>query len=369
MEKPENQPIKANPDNAEETGARLNIFQKRDPFDDFMEHIDQEAERRAPTEIEIEAMDRNLIQLGQIFENTNNNWHIDGALNISILKGEYIGIHKDVDISLEAAELADTDQHIEEMGYGFFLSYPEDDSDRSKGHVMQRINFASGEQIEEGKHLMLAAIDEGGNILEGQSLNFVDVHVIERNAEGKPIGSTGVELPEEWFVGQERDFKGQEIKISHPAKVAYYKLHSERSYDKTDLEALAKTGTLSIEDVEEIAQIFEQEFSNRQNQFEAVIKDLLQKTKPGMSVEEVFNVLTQHPVIAEKIKYIESSIRAFAQAIADSEEMSPANIMEQALAIFKVQESFDSKRAEIDAIRKMIIDQVKLEKLRGNIEQ
>lgn len=369
MEKPENKPVDTTQNNVLETGARLNVFQKRDPFDDFMEHIDQEAERRAPTEAEKETMDQNLIQLGKIFEKTNNNWHIDGALNISILKGEYIGIHKDVDISLEAAELADTDQHVEEMGYGFFLSYPEDDSDRSKGHVMQRINFADGEQMAEGKHLMLAAIDEDGNILEGQSLNFVDVHIIERNAEGKPIGSTGVELPEEWFVGQEHDFKGQKINISHPAKVAYYKLHSERSYDKTDLEALAKTGTLSIEDVEEIAQIFEQEFANRQNQFETVIKDLLQKIKPGMAFEDVFKALSEHPVIAEKIKYIEPSIRAFAQAIADSEEMSVEQIIGQALAIFKVQESFDSKRAEIDAIRTILADQAKLKEIRGGLEK
>lgn len=375
MEKPENQPIKANPDNTAETGARLNIFQERNPFDDRTGNINPNEKRRPATEKEIKKMDNDLIQLGQLFEESDNSWHIDGALNISILKGEYIGIHKDVDISLEATELAETDSHLEQRGYGFFLSYsedgtkPEDDPNHRKKHTMQRINFTDGDIMPEGTHLMLAAIDEDGNILEGQSLNFVDVHVIERNADGKPIGHHGVELPSEWFVSKDYNFKGQKIKMSHPAKVAYYKFHEQRSYDTDDIKALVETGSLSIEDIGEIAQIFEKEFSNRQKQFETVIKDLLQKTKPGMSVEEVFNVLTQHPVIAEKIKYIESSIRELAKAIADSEEMSPAKIMEQALAIFKVQESFDSKRAEIDAIRKMIIDQVELEKLRGNIEQ
>ncbi len=270
---------------------------------------------------------------------------------------------------MEASELAQTDQHIEQEGYGFFLSYPEDESDLSKGHVMERVNFAQGSQITESKHLMLAAIDEAGNIQEGEALNFVDVHIISRDNEGRPIGSTGVELPEEWFVGQSHEFKGQEIKISHPAKVAYYKLHSERSYDKTDLEALAQTGSLSIEDVEEIAQIFEQEFSNGRKQFETVIEELLQKIKPGMPAEEVFDTLAQHPVIAEKIKYIEDSIRQLSQAIAESEEISLEQIMTQALSIFKVQESFDDKRAEINGIRKILEDKAKLENIRGEIQE
>ncbi len=66
MEKPVDKSIKIDPVNVTETGARLNVFQKRDPFDDFMEHIDQDAERRSPTEAEIEKMDKNMIHLGKI---------------------------------------------------------------------------------------------------------------------------------------------------------------------------------------------------------------------------------------------------------------------------------------------------------------
>ncbi len=69
------------------------MFQERDPFDDFLEHIDQNAERREPTSEEKTRMDNNLIKLGQIFSDSNLNWQLDGALNISLMKGEYIGIH------------------------------------------------------------------------------------------------------------------------------------------------------------------------------------------------------------------------------------------------------------------------------------
>lgn len=114
-------------------------FQERDPFDDFMEHIDQNAERRAPTPEEKQRMDANLIKLGKVFEGSDIKWHIDGALTISLIKGEYIGIHKDVDISIEQGELEKVDGQLERSGYGLFLSYQKDPNEPRGKKIMERV--------------------------------------------------------------------------------------------------------------------------------------------------------------------------------------------------------------------------------------
>ncbi len=98
-------------------------YQELGSFDYFMANIDKNEERRTPTPEEKERMDASLVQLGKIFGSSNTRWHIDGALNISLMKGEYIGIHKDVDISIEKDEIEKVDGQLARNGYGLFLSY------------------------------------------------------------------------------------------------------------------------------------------------------------------------------------------------------------------------------------------------------
>ena len=120
-----------------------------------MEHIDQNAERREPTPEEKTQMDNNLIKLSQIFGDSKLSWQLDGALNISLMKGEYIGIHKDTDISIEKEELEQANQQLGKSGYGLFLSHEKDPNGKK---LMERVGPNLSE--EEAGHLVVAAVDD-----------------------------------------------------------------------------------------------------------------------------------------------------------------------------------------------------------------
>ena len=229
-----------------------NIYQQRDAFEDFAKHVN-DAERRKPMPEEKERMDAGLDKLGKIFEGTGLRWHLDGALNISLMTGEYIGVHKDVDISVEQDELEKLNERLEQTGFGIFLSYPADPKHPEGKYVFERISPADI-LLERPGQVMIGAIDASGKIREEEPLNFPDLHVTKRNEEGKPMGDKGVELPEKWFEGYPVQFRDTIINLSHPAKVAYFKLHGTRDYDFTDLKSLAETGKLTNEDIADIEQ-------------------------------------------------------------------------------------------------------------------
>ena len=73
------------------------------------------------------------------------------------------------------------------------------------------------------------------------------------------MGDKGVELPEKWFEGYPVQFRDTIINLSHPAKVAYFKLHGTRDYDLTDLKALTETSKLTSEDVADIGKVVQAE--------------------------------------------------------------------------------------------------------------
>src|SRR3989344_753776 len=340
-------------------------YQERDPFDDFMEHIDQNAERRSPTEKEKQRMDNNFLSLGKIFEGSDVKWHIDGALNISMARGEYIGIHKDVDISIEENELEKVDEQLGKSGYGLFLSYPKDQAEPKGKKIMERVGAKKFSEEESG-HLVIAAIDEQGKIREGQTLNFIDVHLVKRNEAENPVGWGGVELPSKWFEAQPMTFQGQEIHLSHPAKVAYFKLHGTRNYDQTDLRALTETGKLTLEDVNEIEQTFEQEALARRKEAGTLLSRGAEKISPEMSADQIFNIFAEEPRIAQAMEQIREPLKALSQKIETSDK-SKDEIMKLAFETFNLEASAEERRKKIEELKRWTADAIKLKELRDGL--
>jgi hypothetical protein len=237
--------------------AKENTYQERDAFDDFAAHIDSNFERRKPTPEEVKQMDVNLAKLGKLFAGSDIGWQLDGGLNISLLKGEYIGVHKDIDISIEEGDLVKFYDTLKQNGYGLFLSYPRNSREPKGKYVMERVRDLKPLENKRGE-LMIAAVDEQGKIRD-ESFNFPDVHLVKRNRAGRPTGWGGVELPEKWFEARAIELNGTKIHLSHPAKVAYFKLHDTRNYDLTDLRALADTGEITPSDVAEIERVINAE--------------------------------------------------------------------------------------------------------------
>ena len=89
-----------------------------EPYDEL--HLDKNFKRIPPTPEQTQEMDQRLSELSKLFEGSGLRWHLDGAINISAMRGDYIGYHKDVDISIEKEDLAALESWLLKKGYAFF---------------------------------------------------------------------------------------------------------------------------------------------------------------------------------------------------------------------------------------------------------
>jgi hypothetical protein len=318
----------------------LFMFQDNDPFEDFLEHIDQNGKRRPPTPEEKKRMDTNLVKLGKIFSESDVRWHLDGAMNISLMKGEYIGIHKDIDISVEQEDIQKLDEQLGRNGYGLFLHYPKDPKNPEGKKILERVGAKKFIEAP-AAHRTIAAIDEQGKVRKGENLNFIDVHIISRNERGKQIGRSGIELPARWSETQTILFQDQEINLCHPAEIAYFKLHDIRSYDKTDLHKLAETGKLTLEDIHEIELAFEQEALVPWT----LLNRVAEKISPKMSASEIFNVFMEEPTVAKSIEQTRELLKILSQKI-EAGNKSKDNIVRLAFETFDINPEVLTKEAE-----------------------
>jgi hypothetical protein len=159
-------------------------------------------------------MDRYLRDLGNLLKDSDVRWNIDGALNISLMRGQYIGVHRDIDISLEEEDLEKLDEALGKKGYGIFLSenLPDDPEGKRK---LERVGVTAARN-EQNRHLVIAKINEQGAITPGEQLNYLDVHLIRRGKDGRTMAGEGVAMPESWDEARAVEFNGTELRLSHP---------------------------------------------------------------------------------------------------------------------------------------------------------
>ncbi len=327
-------------------------FQERDAFDDFMVHISQSGERREATDQEKARMDKNFAKLWEVLGDSEITWSVDGALNISVLQGDYIGIHKDVDISIGMDEIDTLDGVLLKGGYGLFLSTRHEVGGEMKT-IMERVDSDRFRAADVDKRL-IAAIDKDGKIQEEETLNFLDIHVIEKNEGGNIVGSAGVELPEEWFVPRPLEFRGTMVNTSHPAKVAYYKLHDTRNYDRTDLNKLAEIGALGVDDVDTIGRLIEEEIANREQKADGVLDDVVQRLDPKMDAEQIFASVMQHPIFVQAVERNEDAtrqIREFCKQLSALDELTLPNVKMAASDVFSMDDMHNTLRANVEELR------------------
>jgi len=341
---PAETPVAPEPEGPHELWA-----QERDPFDDFLAQIDERDERKKPDDAERAEMDARLEALGDLFAGATARWHLDGATNISLLVGDYIGVHKDVDISIDADDLDALEPMLRSRGYGFFLSKLKDPNDPKSARVLRRVGADAVRRA--GDHVTLAAIDAHGKVREDAPLNFIDVHLMEHLPDGRVrgVGELGSPIPSEWCMGIPTEFHGRTIQRSHPAKVAYYKLHQTRSYDRTDLEKLAKSGGLTSDDVDGIAVVFERDLENRRSKTKELLVHVAERLHRGSSAEEVLEAFRQEPFLAadaKRWKQVEPQLRVLAERIAaeGSDPVRVSTIAEEVLGI---------ERRHVEQLQKM----------------
>jgi uncharacterized protein (UPF0179 family) len=343
--------------------------QEQPPWEDFTEKIDENFVRKRPSPEVVKTMNGSLEELGQAFEGSGLNWHLDGALNISLMNGagenpeKYIGEHKDVDISVEKDELEALEAQLLKSGYGLFLSRTED---KTKNKIMRRVNHRDFAESD-AEHMLIAAIDENGKIRRDKALNFVDVHIIQRDEAGKPLGVSGTPIPEKWVQPQPIEFHDRQINISHPGKVLYYKLHQGRNYDITDAEKLIETGKITEEDVDDIEKVYEGEFKANVERGRKIFEGFANQIRPEMNADEIFDLMQSQPEF-KKREDMTDGLKALATKIAESEDKSVDNILAVAIRLFGVEEKNNQKRQELDRMRQKVKDIKEVERTRNELK-
>jgi len=344
--------------------------QEQPPWEDFTEKIDENFVRKRPSPEVIKTMNQSLGELGQALEGSDLTWHLDGALNISLMNGagenpeKYIGEHKDVDISVEKEEVEALEAQLLKNGYGLFLSRTED---RTKNKIMKRVSYRDFAESD-AEHMLIAAIDENGKIRRDKALNFVDVHIIQRDEAGKPLGVSGTPIPEKWAQPQPLEFQGRQINISHPGKVLYYKLHQGRNYDITDAEKLIETGRITEEDINDIERVYEDEFKANIERGRKIFEGFSNQIRPEMNADEIFDLMQSQPEF-QKREDMAEGLKKLAEKIAESEDKSVDNILSIAISLFGVEEKNNQKRQELNRMKQKVKDVKEIERIRGELKK
>lgn len=344
--------------------------QGQPPWEDFTEKIDENFVRKRPSPEVVETMNKSLEELTQIFEGSELSWHLDGALNISLMNGasenpkKYIGEHKDVDLSVEKGELEILETQLLKNGFGLFLSRTQD---KTKNKIMRRVSYRDFAESD-AEHMLIAAIDENGKILRDKALNFVDIHIIQRDEDGKPLGVSGTPIPEKWTQPQPLEFHGRQIYISHPGKVLYYKLHQGRNYDVTDAEKLIETGKITEKDIDDIEKVYEDEFGANVERARKIFKGFANQISSEMNVDEIFDLMQKQPEF-QKRENMTENLKLLARKIAELQDKSVDNILTVAINLFGVEEKNNQKRQELNRIRQKVKDVKEIERMREKLQK
>lgn len=307
--------------------------------------------RRIPTSEDHKEMDTKLDLLSDLLSGTSVRWQLDGALNISLLKGDYIGVHKDVDLFVEPEDLEDLEKHLYTQGYAFFLTVGHEDPNK-KGMVWA----TAGEIRESEKDRSLVAIDKNGNIRFDHPLNFIDIHLVKRNAEGKPLGYEQAELPESWYTPKPFTYQGKKFFLSHPAKVAYFKLHYGRPYDLVDLQELAATGTLTLEDIDTIEEILCKEEEAVKRRIEFVVRRVSPQIKKGMTGETLYQIFSADPEISARLKTKkdEEEARMLMNRLANETDLEEDSVQHFFENITNQKNTFSTRHQHLLSLRKAV---------------
>ncbi|MFA6382972.1 MAG: hypothetical protein WCX17_00940 [Parcubacteria group bacterium] len=343
-----------------------NWEQQQPPWEDFGDNVDEKGYRKPPKPEDEKKMRQRIVELGELFKDADFKWHLDGAINISLMKGEFIGVHKDVDISVEKAELSKLDDHLGQRGYGLFISYLPKGSENK---ILRRVG-AENFEVTTDEALQIAAIDENGKLKQDRELNFIDVHIIKRNEDGVQLSKhgNGVGLPQRWSESQTTEFKSEKINLAHPAEIAYFKLWQERNYDLTDLHKLAESGKLTNEDISEVENIIEKEFIENKKRGKHGMEDVAIEITANMSADEILNIFSKNPIFKSGVENWREVFSEFTEKIAESKDKSAEFMFNLGLKFFNEEGRNNIIRQKIKIVRQWIREAENLQEVRDKLK-
>jgi hypothetical protein len=321
-------------------------------YADSKDIIDENIERRKLSETEKEKLKETLIGVGKLFKDSGLKWMLDGAMNISLMNGEFIGMHNDIDISFEEKELRKLDAHLIKKGYGLFLRRFDQ---AAKRPILRRVSADDLDPSMRG-YMGIIAIDEDGKIKLDRTPTFIDVHIIDRNSEGAAVGRSRTVLPEKWLEPLAIEYNSEKLNLSHPAAIVYYKLYQGREYDLKDLKILVETGKLTKEDVNEVEEVLKKDFEHIKQRGIKTFTKIAEKIKPGMTRDEIINVLSEHPLFRERVSWQRELIMKFVEKILENEDRTGKGLFDLSSNVFEMNKRMERVLKNIDQVRQWVIE-------------
>ncbi len=332
-------------------------FQERAPFGGEKTKFTPDMKRRPPTPEERRGMDADLIQLGDLFADSGIRWQLDGAINVSLLTkpaGEYIGAHKDVDVSVFLDDIGKLDAHLGRRGYGLFESRHKDPTDPDSVRVMERLG-AAGITGRPEQNLLIARIDASGKLAEGPELDFIDLHAVRPGPDGRPIGPFGAPLPEKWYRSRRVDFQGRELRVSDPSLVAYFKLRQGRSYDMDDIRHLVEADLLTRAEFDEIAAVIEGDLAARREMVADIVGDVLARIGAAVPADRFIQALLEHPRVVGRLTDPEDpQLKELAQALAGRSKLETAAVTDALIEVFGLGRYDEEQSGKLRQLEAMI---------------
>lgn len=303
----------------------------------------QYAEVTAERKTEIE---KRLGELGELMADADFGWWLDGAINISLYRqdGNFIRDHKDVDISISFDDLPVLEKQLRARGY--MIVYANRDQYTETERCLEIVSADEIKQRNLGE-LQIARVDADGKINgEFDHLNFIDLHVLHRGADGSvTVPYSGVVFPKEYFETTGRTFvakNGRSINLSHPVIVAYHKVESGRDYDFSDITMMRDL--LSDTDVRMLESIFQKEPQRILERYSPSIKKTFEQINSEMSDAEIISALEQTGISRDPDGAL--FVKKFPQYLRSHGEMTSEDFMQVLFIEIKVVEKL-SKRAQL----------------------
>ena len=347
--------IKAQPDLEEQSRIREKY---KIQFGKAFHHEDglgnEDIERRPCTQKEKEKLNDSIEQLGDFFSGSDFLWQLDGALNISLYRGEYIGIHKDIDVSIDSREIEKIESFIAKKGYGFFLSSWNQEKKQRTFERVDSTKFIKNRNLQ----WMIIAIDENGKRRHDGSLSHIDTHIIRWNEDGEPLGHYETTIPKEWLTPEVITFHGRKINCSNPALAAYHKLFFTRAYDDNDLKLLAQSGKLTLEDIDLVEQTFNKHAEDIQKIIKVYVGRVLPKIETAKDKQEIFDVLMNDELISSQKENEETKkfCRDLSEKIIKTGNMTVENLYAEIFATTPISKLLPKMAERFAMLRQNILE-------------
>lgn len=312
---------------------------------------DEDKGYKEPTTEQKEKINIRISRLAEIMEGADFPWYLDGAINISLYKGEYIRDHKDLDMSMFAEDFNKFDLLLEKQNFGIFEKIKREDKE-----LWERIH-----NVERGtiKEYQAAQIDKRGKFIKTDDpFNYIDLHIHSRDKNGNVvINYSGSVLPKEFFEPVKKSLpNGKEINLSQPAIVAYHKLNEGRDFDFIDLKLFRNK--LDDKDFEMLHKVFNRETPESMFQAKEKLKEIWLILDSGMNKEKIKTTIAKHPDMSSRIKdpKIKIFIEKISEYIFSNSNTNEDAFIKQSFQLLGLEKQFKIKIKQLRELEAMPIE-------------